>query len=186
MEDDLLKLFDDLSHDLKIFMNGVCDFIAQHPDLTKPGEEIVHSCKKRLKNRNHLAEKITRKMTENRVINKDNFFAEFTDLAGVRILHLFQEQFKSIDSVIRRRIEGGDWCLAERPRAYTWDPESVQFFSQFDLEVIQKSTSYTSVHYIVKPRHDSTVSCEVQVRTLFEEIWGEVDHRMNYPIPSEK
>jgi putative GTP pyrophosphokinase len=183
--EELLQLFDDLRHELTIFMNGVCDFIGQHPDLTKPGEEVVHSCKKRIKNRDHLADKIKRKLAENRAINEGNFFKEFTDLAGVRILHLFQEQFSPIDSVIRKRIEGGDWCLAERPTAYTWDPESVLFFRQFDVDVIEKSTSYTSVHYIVKPRQDSPVSCEVQVRTLFEEIWGEVDHRMNYPTPSK-
>jgi len=34
---------------------------------------------------------------------------------------------------------------------------------------------------VVKPRQDSEVSCEIQVRTLFEEIWGEVDHQINYP-----
>jgi ppGpp synthetase/RelA/SpoT-type nucleotidyltranferase len=27
--------------------------------------------------------------------------------------------------------------------------------------------------------------CEIQVRTLFEEIWGEVDHQINYPFPSK-
>jgi putative GTP pyrophosphokinase len=86
MEDDLLQLFDDLRHELSIFMNGVCDFIGQHPNLTKPGEEIVHSCKKRLKDRDHLATKIQRKLADNHIITKDNFFRELTDLAGVRIL----------------------------------------------------------------------------------------------------
>ena len=32
-----------------------------------------------------------------------------------------------------------------------------------------------------KPKHDSYVCCEIQVRTLFEEIWGEIDHSINYP-----
>ena len=27
----------------------------------------------------------------------------------------------------------------------------------------------------------SDVTCEIQVRTLFEEIWGEIDHTINYP-----
>ncbi|WP_315782452.1 hypothetical protein [Bradyrhizobium sp. SZCCHNPS1003] len=30
-------------------------------------------------------------------------------------------------------------------------------------------------------RPDSPLSCEIQVRTLFEEIWGEIDHQLNYP-----
>ena len=27
----------------------------------------------------------------------------------------------------------------------------------------------------------SDVTCEIQVRTLFEEIWGEIDYTINYP-----
>jgi ppGpp synthetase/RelA/SpoT-type nucleotidyltranferase len=32
-----------------------------------------------------------------------------------------------------------------------------------------------------KPRSDAFVTCEIQVRTLFEEAWGEIEHRVNYP-----
>lgn len=32
---------------------------------------------------------------------------------------------------------------------------------------------------------DLKMTCELQVRTLAEEIWGEVDHRVNYPHPAE-
>ena len=28
-------------------------------------------------------------------------------------------------------------------------------------------------------------TCEIQVRTLSEEVWGEVDHSINYPCPVE-
>ena len=48
-----------------------------------------------------------------------------------------------------------------------------------------KETFYTSIHYVVKPREESELCCEVQVRTLFEEIWGEIDHRINYPHATE-
>lgn len=34
----------------------------------------------------------------------------------------------------------------------------------------------------MKPNNaKSDVTCETQVRTLFEEIWGEIDHTINYP-----
>ena len=75
--------------------------------------------------------------------------------------------------------------LSERPRAYTWDPEAAEYFSGFDLDVAEKITSYTGVHYTIRPRRDSPLCCEVQVGTLFEEIWGEVDDRIDYPRPSE-
>ena len=31
----------------------------------------------------------------------------------------------------------------------------------------------------------SNITCEIQIRTLFEEIWGEIDHTINYPYPTE-
>ncbi len=40
---------------------------------------------------------------------------------------------------------------------------------------------YSSVHYTVMPnKTKANVRAEIQVRTLSEEIWGEVDHRFNY------
>lgn len=62
----------------------------------------------------------------------------------MRILHLYQDNFSEIDSVIRQRITDGDWVLHEQPKAYTWDPDAAEYFKKFDLEVVEKITSYTS------------------------------------------
>ena len=180
----LLTLFDEKLHDLRIFMDGVVRYIGEHPDLNKSGQPAVHSFKSRIKDREHLREKLYRKSLESDPITEENLFLRITDLAGVRILHLFQAEFIAIDNVVRKRVTGGDWVLSERPKAYTWDPDSVKFFKRFDLDVSEKPTSYTSVHYLLRPRVDSPICCELQVRTLFEEIWGEVDHRINYPNKS--
>ncbi|WP_127564966.1 (p)ppGpp synthetase [Stenotrophomonas indicatrix] len=183
--EDLLRAYDEIAHDLRIFSNGVVDYIGQHPTLVMPGDEVIHSYKSRLKDREHLRAKIARKEGEGRVITVDNIFDEITDLAGARFMHLFQGQFTQIDSVIRRRVELGDWHLSERPKAYTWDPEAAAFFRKHDLDTNEKASAYTSVHYLIRPRANSPLCCEVQVRTLFEEIWGEVDHRINYPKKTE-
>jgi putative GTP pyrophosphokinase len=183
--DSLLSQYDGAKHNLRIFMEGVASYIGSHPQLTVGGQEIIHSYKSRLKDREHLRDKIAKKVALGRVINEENLFTQITDLAGVRILHLFRDNFGDIDSVIRHKISDGDWVLSERPKAYTWDPEAAEYFAGFDLDVAEKITSYTSVHYTIRPRLDSPLCCEVQVRTLFEEIWGEVDHRINYPRPSE-
>jgi ppGpp synthetase/RelA/SpoT-type nucleotidyltranferase len=79
----------------------------------------------------------------------------------------------------------GEWWLAEPPKAYTWDPDAVEFFKKLGLETHLKPTRYTSVHYLVRPREGGLACCEIQVRTLWEEIWGEVDHALNYPTSSE-
>lgn len=167
--------------DTKIFMNGVEEYFATHPSLFRENRSAIHSTKKRIKDIDHLREKIERKNAEGRNITPENLFHKVTDIAGVRILLLFQGHFSVVDNAIRRKIENGDWVFNELPKAFTWDPEASRFFSSFDVEVQTRDTFYTSVHYIIKPRQESHVCCEIQVRTLFEEIWGEIDHMINYP-----
>lgn len=181
----ILEHFDQTKHDLSIFMHGVHSWFERHEALTAPPLPIVHSVKSRIKNREHLEEKIKRKMVDG-VITKENLFSRITDLAGVRVLHLYQDQFRVINQLIRDKLYiQKDWVLYEVPKAYTWDPESRDFFESLQIPVEIKASHYTSVHYVVRPREDSPFCCEIQVRTLFEEIWGEVDHSLNYPNPSE-
>ena len=102
----------------------------------------------------------------------------------MRVLHLRQDDFGKIKEVIDVKVSGGDWYLVEQPIAYPWDPEYEQFFVELGCKCERKDSFYTSVHFVVRPRAGSPLSCEIQVRTLFEEIWGEIDHSMNYPEPS--
>ena len=43
---------------------------------------------------------------------------------------------------------------------------------------------YTTVHYDVRANRKSSIRCELQVRSLMDEVWGEVSHRVNYPVES--
>lgn len=181
-----LAAFDERAHELSIFMEGVARWFATHPRLSKGPLPVVHSVKSRLKDRDHLREKIGRKEKDGSPIDENNLFSRVTDLAGVRVLHLYQEQARVIhEEVLDKVHKKGDWVLNEAPIAYTWDPESSDFFARMGLEVKLKDTFYTSVHYLVRPRTDSPLCCEIQIRTLFEEIWGEVDHALNYPSPTD-
>jgi ppGpp synthetase/RelA/SpoT-type nucleotidyltranferase len=58
-----------------------------------------------------------------------------------------------------------------------------KFFDSLGINTEQKDSFYTSIHYVLKPNSKSKAICEVQVRTLLEEVWGEIDHKMNYPSP---
>jgi len=137
-----------------------------------------------MKDEDHLREKLIRKRANGEQIAAQDLLSRVTDLAGVRVLHLYQTQFDRIHRVIKDQIARGDWSLREAPLAYTWDPESTEFFEQLGLRTELKLSHYTSIHYVVKPRLDSSLSCEIQVRTLFEEAWGEIDHQINYPQQS--
>ena len=43
---------------------------------------------------------------------------------------------------------------------------------------------YTTVHYVIGANQRTRIACELQVRTLMDEVWGEVSHRVNYPNDS--
>lgn len=183
---EILTAYDNIEHDLEIFMDGIRKWFDEHRRLRSHHSSIVHSVKSRLKDRIHLKDKIFRKWNSEFPIDNKNIFEKITDLAGVRVLHLYQDQFPKIHMEILDKInKQKDWTLVEPPKAYTWDPESKQFFESLGIGVEIKESYYTSVHYVVRPRVESPLCCEIQVRTLFEEIWGEVDHTLNYPNSSK-
>ena len=179
----IIKRIQSEIHNIDLFRENTARFFETHPDLIQ-SPQVVHSVKSRMKDLEHLREKIQRKSTNEDPITPENIFDRITDIAGVRVLHLCQLQFTQIHSAIKQKLNSEDWILYEQPKAYTWDPESQEFFASHDLNVEVKESLYTSIHYVIKPRINSPVSCEIQVRTLFEEIWGEIDHLSNYPEPN--
>lgn len=166
---------------LEQFLTQVKTFFELNPALHTTPFPIVHSLKARLKDPEHLRDKLKRKARKGIIVTGDSLLREVTDLAGVRVLHLYQDQFETIHTEIMRKVDGGDWVLVEDPKAYTWDPETQAFFSHLGILTEVRDTYYTSVHYLVKTNNKSDICCEIQVRTLFEEIWGEIDHAINYP-----
>ena len=124
-----VSAFEEKKHDFKIFMDGVSQWFLTHPTLSQGHLPIVHSVKSRLKSSDGLTTKIPRKTGDGPPICRENVFERITDLAGVRVLHLYQDQFRSIHKEILVKVEDQrDWHLHEPPKAYTWDPESKQFF----------------------------------------------------------
>jgi putative GTP pyrophosphokinase len=178
---EVLVTIDEHHHYFEAFLRAVVARFEKDPRLNG-SPPILHSIKSRIKDRNHLREKIERKNSDAAPITTENVFQRITDIAGVRVLHLCQQDFAEIHACVQDQINRGDWVFHEQPKAYTWDAESREFFEGFELDVQVKESFYTSIHYVIRPRSDSEVACEIQVRTLFEEIWGEIDHQINYPV----
>ena len=180
--DEMVNLYKDNRYRYEQFLIAVRAFFESHPALHNPHLPIIHSIKSRLKDSDHLRDKLVRKLASGKEITTDNLFQQITDFAGIRVLHLYQEQFVEIHKAILEKIDEGDWCFAEPPVAYTWDKESEKFFDDLQIRREVKESYYTSIHYLIRPNNTrSFVCCEIQVRTLFEEIWGEIDHTINYP-----
>mgnify|MGYP003117817238 FL=1 len=183
----VVEFYKDNQHRLIQFQASVEAFFSKHPKLTQKPFPIIHSIKTRLKDPDHLKDKIERKLRDGVQISNDNLFGKITDLIGIRVLHLYQDQFPIIHTEILKYIEQGDWTFVEEPKAMTWDPESKKMYDDLKITTEIRSTFYTSVHYLIKPNNNNPnpICCEIQVRTLFEEIWGEIDHSINYPHPTD-
>lgn len=170
-------------YELKAFLQTVLFFFENNPAL----KGIVHSVKSRMKDPEHLKDKIQRKLKSGKTIDENNLFTVVNDLIGVRVLYLYQDQFQLIHNELLKKVdETKDWMFVEAPKAYTWDPETREYFEKLNIHTEVRDTYYTSVHYVIKPNNElSNITCEIQIRTLFEEIWGEIDHTINYPYPTE-
>jgi putative GTP pyrophosphokinase len=151
-------------------------------------KSLVHSIRARAKDPEHLREKLRRKMRKCQEtgtefdITSENLFQKINDLAGVRLLHLHTWQFAAIHKVILTLLGEEEIKVVEGPIARTWDNEYRDVFRKMGIETVDSERMYTSVHYVVDPG-GVRPTAEIQVRTLAEELWGEVDHSLNYPTP---
>lgn len=152
---------------------------------------LIHSIRSRLKDPRHLRDKLERKLRLCRSerksfdIRPDNLLVKINDLVGIRILHLHTRQIRHINAVLREIFEENKYELVEGPFARTWDDESRNFFRECNIDTQESPSMYTSVHYVIESISRTKVTAEIQLRTLSEEVWGEVDHSMNYPQPSD-
>jgi ppGpp synthetase/RelA/SpoT-type nucleotidyltranferase len=144
--------------------------------------EAVHSVKVRIKQPAHLIEKILRKRQSDpeRQITPENYRREITDLIGIRALHLFKEEWLSIHRFIQ-----GTWSLVGNATANVRagdQPRFLDLFREEGCKIYTHPAGYRSVHYLIQsqPTKDPVIA-ELQVRTIFEEGWSEIDHRVRYP-----
>ncbi|ENN98994.1 MULTISPECIES: hypothetical protein [Pseudoalteromonas] len=147
----------------------------------------VHSVRWRIKDPEHLMVKIIRKTTKDSGyykekylnISVENYFNQITDLIGMRALHLFkQDCFEIIDSLDET------WEKIENITVYIRNGDRDDDYSNYpDWSVELHKAGYRSIHFVFsdKPYRKLEVCTEVQVRTIFEEGWSEIDHKIRYP-----
>ena len=183
--EELIALYREERFKIEQFMKRMVNFFQDNPSLHEENLPVVHSVKYRMKSEGHLLDKLQRKALNGRKIVSENFFDEITDLAGIRVLHLYSEQVQIIHDAIMNEVKNGDLVLYEKPKVYTWDIDLKMYYEKLGMDTLIKPSYYTSVHYVVMPKKESKIKCEIQVRTLYEEVWGEIDHSLNYPYTCE-
>ncbi len=145
----------------------------------------VHSVRWRIKDPKGLIRKIVRKCAQGNAkyadISVRNYQEVVTDLIGIRAIHLFKDDLVPIDTEIRAR-----WDTCENPIIYIreGDDKSAQIDAPHEIKIHE--FGYRSAHYLIesKPSRRKVVA-ELQVRTIFEEGWSEIDHKLRYPDHSD-
>ncbi len=180
---DAVKAFEEKRADFEADATNLQTRLLANADLKK----LIHSLKWRAKDPTHLRDKLERKaqkaIDEGKAfdITADNLFDLVPDLSGVRLLHLHMRQMERIHPLIIGVFTDEGYVVSGKPEAKTWDLEYEQMFKDLNLKVERNESLYTSVHYIVKQNRTTRRLCELQVRTLAEEVWGEISHTINYP-----
>jgi ppGpp synthetase/RelA/SpoT-type nucleotidyltranferase len=184
----LLARFDERLQNVNLFHDAVQKAISSSEQL-KP---LIHSMRARIKGRYHLQDKLLRKKRNAEKegkpfnINPDNLHVKINDIAGIRLLHLYTAQAKEIHQHLDALLKSCGYKFREGPEARTWDIEYEKIFKDMGFKTKRSERLYTSVHYVISDQVPGLkMTCELQVRTLAEELWGEVDHKLNYPHQAE-
>lgn len=156
----------------------------EHQNTVKQYAEViqkcsyVHSLSYRVKDTSHLVEKIIRKNPEylkkGDSLSKENYENHITDLLGIRILLLFKSDWAYVHDYL---VDLYKDVLIEPPFAHIRKGDDDSLYR--GKVRIKDNKPYRSVHYVI--RTNNGLGIEIQVRTLYEEAWSEIDHKLRYP-----
>lgn len=151
----------------------------------------VHSYRFRIKKTGSMLAKIIRKSAEKHKgaetgdeITIDNYYRELSDLLGLRILYVFKEDFWPIHKQIMDRYKNQ---LVEdvNIKLKKGDDESLyrELINRYSNSKIVTGETYRSIHYTLNAETrdiEKSPKLEIQTRTVFEEGWSEINHKLLY------
>ena len=144
--------------------------------------KFIHFMKYRIKDKDSLRAKLERILASG---SDQDLVDKVTDFVGIRIIHLHMDQFPAIHRLVSDILKEQKYDLLEPPKAFCWDMEYENLFNQIGVETEYRDSMYMTVHYDIVANQSKRITCELQVRSLMEELWGEVSHRVNYPKESQ-
>jgi ppGpp synthetase/RelA/SpoT-type nucleotidyltranferase len=118
---------------------------------------------------------------------KSKSYKDFTDYGGVRLLCLFERDMLSVHEYLLGSLSKNEFDLYEC-NFYNFDDndelykklcQSIeQYYPGHFMIKEDKMSGYKSIHYLVC--RDGAVVVEIQLRTLIQDVWGELEHALSY------
>lgn len=157
-------------------------FFEIDPNFPK---ESLYTIKYRLKDEERLIEKLEGESDP----DASNFREKIKDLLGLRIVCLRHSDVKKVEDYLNYLNTEQKLVYVHTPERklppFMWISSADTGYPQGDIQY----SGYSSMHYVVKPGPQigfpqdlNSLYCEIQVRTILEEAWGEIDHKYRYEI----
>ena len=156
---------------------------ARHAGLSRlPAPSPVQRAFSRIKRPESVVDKIIRKPSSFPDGLSANSVQMMHDTLGGRVIVYFLQNLPLVDKELRES-EVIEVSSIDPPTAYLTQ-ELAEQLGLTKLRVSRKESGYASLHYIVRFRQTVLGSSgpwfELQVRTLVEDAWGEIEHVLGY------
>lgn len=157
------------------------------PIITSRLPDTYIQIKSRVKSITSINDKIESK----KQINSEYSLDKITDLVGFRFICHFQNDVAKIASLILELLDEKDIFIGlfEDPRLYITTSHNQDVLKSIlqklfkdkgiPLDCKAKDSRYTSVHLVCNVK-DFIIPIEIQIRTVFEDAWSEIEHAINY------
>lgn len=163
-------------------------------------QDICYAYKSRVKTKSGILEKFERKKVDKQGYTVENI----TDIIGIRFIVLFkQDIIPAIESIVGMLGKDSNdknpfnGCTINELIYYKgniWNSNISnkvdESFSSINGKIVEENSleGYSSIHIVCTLDTDESdlipksyrIPVEIQVRTIFEDAWGEIDHKYGY------
>jgi len=163
-------------------LRKVLDSLEEKIIFGRDKEHIpIYLTKGRVKSINSMYLKTRRKNT----LSLDGI----TDFGGLRALCLFEQDIikvhKYLVNILKQQA-----CTLKEFKIYNWENEDYieqlqiivkSQFPHYEFEDAIKESGYKSIHYLIVHGYSKfQYPIEIQLRTLLQDVWGELEHTLAY------
>ena len=163
MKDEILKVFLTEKETLDAFKERVINLIS---DLLRQEKINIHHISGRTKEYESLSKKIDKKL------DKYNSLCDITDLVGIRIISYLESDVDRIAKLIK-----DEFFLDEHNSIDKRELNNDQFgYKSLHLVISLNETRAKLTEY----KGYETVKCEIQIRSILQHAWAEIEHDLGY------
>jgi len=186
--DNLLISFLKKKETYKKLAEYIVRLISDDPSAPK---ESIHTILYRIKGESRLIEKIEQENdgseSDKALVTHKNFHERIGDLIGIRIICLRLADLVNVEAYLKFLVE-------EKILQFIQDPDYKRSFvlpidpgKEAPQDINLQYSGYSSIHYQIRLGENSDageefkkIQIELQLRTILEEAWGEIDHKYRY------